>query len=48
MFQLDQLALAGKSFSYVGDFNCLFGCVLGSERYEMVENWLMTFFHLHD
>ena len=27
-------------------FNCLFECVLASERNEMVENWLMTFFSL--
>ena len=39
---LTQLPLAEKSFSYFGDFNCLFA----SERNEMVENWLMTFFAL--
>ena len=37
--------LAAKCFSYLGDFQLL-GCVLASERNEMVENWLMAFFSL--
>ena len=33
-----------KVFLVLVIFNCLFGSVLASERNEMVENWLRTFF----